>query len=65
MDFSDDECICILINLYKWHPILWDPSDPKYKLSKLKIDYWLEIANEMGKDVISVKKKMESLPFSF
>jgi len=28
MDFYDDECIT-LINLYKSHPILWDPQNAK------------------------------------
>jgi hypothetical protein len=46
MDFTDDQCIT-LINLYKARPILWDPSNPKYKLTKLKIDFWLEIANDI------------------
>lgn len=64
MDFSDDECIT-LINLYKSRPILWDPSHSKYKLTKIKIDFWLEIANEMKKDVNAIKKKMESLLSSF
>jgi hypothetical protein len=55
-----DEC-SHLINLYKSRPILWNPEHLHYKMGKKKIDFWLEITNELKRDLNETKKKMESL----
>lgn len=34
-------------------------------MSKKKIDFWMEISNEMNRDINEVKKKMDSLIASF
>lgn len=60
MEWTDDDCIQ-LINLYKLRSILWDPKHPYYKMGKKKIDFWLQISNELRRDVNKTKKKMESL----
>ncbi|KAL4125771.1 hypothetical protein QTP88_010011 [Uroleucon formosanum] len=46
-------------------PILWDPTDPQYKMGKKKLDFWTEISKELKLDVNEVKKKMDSLLASF
>lgn len=54
-----------LISLYREKPILWDSTQNDYKNIKKKYDCWTELASEMGADVTSVKKKMDSLLGSF
>ena len=64
MEWTDKVCLQ-LIHLYKLRPILWDPTDPQYKMGKKKLDFWTEISKELKLDVNEVKKKMDSLLASF
>jgi len=64
MEWDDDLCLK-LIRLYRDNPILWDPTNMNYKLSKKKIDIWQNIAVELGCEVPAVKKKIESLLTSY
>lgn len=59
-NWTDKNCL-ELIQLYQNHPILWDSKHPKFKLTKLKYDSWMYIANEMNIN----KKKIDSLLTSF
>lgn len=63
-NWTDENCLK-LIKLYQDRPILWDPQHPKFKLTKLKYDTWIEISNEMNSDTNEVKKKIDSLLTSF
>jgi len=62
--WTDENCLK-LIQLYQDHPILWDPQHPKFKLTKLKYDSWMDVSNEMNSDINNLKKKMDSLLTSF
>jgi len=64
MEWADEVCLQ-LINLYKLRPILWDPTDPQYKMVKKKIDFWTEISKELNLNVNEVRKKMDSLLASY
>jgi len=62
--WTNENCLK-LIQLYQDHPLLWNPQHPKFKLTKLKSDSWIDIANEVNLDTNEVKKKMDSLLTSF
>lgn len=62
---SDENCLKF-IQLYQDRPILWDPQHPKFKITKLKYDSWMDVSNEMNSGINEVKKKkMNSLLTSF
>ncbi|KAL4098165.1 hypothetical protein QTP88_022815 [Uroleucon formosanum] len=59
MEWNDEQSLK-LIQLYKDHPILWDPTCSQYKLGKKKIENWREIATELNTNAVEAKKKIES-----
>lgn len=46
-----------LIQLFKDRSILWDPKHPKFKLTKINYDYWMDVFNKMNSDINEIKKK--------
>jgi len=64
MEWNDEQSLK-LKQLYKDHPILWDPTCSQYKLGKKKIEYWREIATELNTNAVEAKKKMDSLLASY
>ncbi|XP_018579229.1 uncharacterized protein LOC108917222 [Anoplophora glabripennis] len=64
MEWSD-ELSLKLIDCYRSNPILWDPKDKHFKLSKKKMAVYEGIADEFNCDVAEVKKKLESLLTSY
>lgn len=54
-----------LIELFKNNRCLWDPQDRNYKKSNIKDKAWNKISDELRRNAIETKKKMESLLASY
>lgn len=64
MEWTEESCLN-LIELYRNHTLLWDPSDPNYFKKNLKADAWTEIGKAMGSTDEICKKKIITLLSSF
>lgn len=60
MEWSQEQTI-ELIEIYKKHEILWNPSHPEHFNKLTKQNVWKEIAKYVGRSVDDIKKKMEYL----
>lgn len=57
----DKENVCLLIDLYREKPVLWDPTNPDYKNRNRKHDAWGAIAATMDMSRDEVEGKMRKL----
>ncbi|KAK9874007.1 hypothetical protein WA026_002359 [Henosepilachna vigintioctopunctata] len=60
-----DTVTILLIDEYRRHPCLWDPSDPHFKMMGKKSEAWQEVALAMECSVPEIKRKMASVLASF
>lgn len=60
MEWPNDK-VLLFISEIKNLPILWDSSDPYYKISRIKNETWENLADKFGTTVADVKKKWLSL----
>jgi hypothetical protein len=60
MEWPNDKAL-LFINEIKNLPVLWDSSDPYYKISRKKNETWENLANKFGTTIVDVKKKWLSL----
>ncbi|XP_011158184.1 transcription factor Adf-1 [Solenopsis invicta] len=64
MEWPNDKAL-LFINEIKNLPVLWDSSDPYYKISRKKNETWEDLANKFGTTIVDVKKKWLSLQASY
>ncbi|XP_011881141.1 PREDICTED: transcription factor Adf-1-like [Vollenhovia emeryi] len=64
MEWPNDKAL-LFINEIERLPILWDSSDPYYKISRKKNEAWESLANKFSTTVLDVKKKWLSLQASY
>lgn len=64
MEWSQDSCIK-LIEVYKAHPVLWNPSDLNYFKKNFKSDAWAEISSKVGVQENECRDKIVSLLSSY
>lgn len=62
MEWTND-LIMEFIQLYKKHPVLWNPKDPNHKNRSRLNDAWVNVSREFSMDVSvnELRKKKESL----
>jgi len=60
MEWPNDKAL-LFINEIESLPILWDSSDPYYKISRKKNETWENLANKFCTTILDVKKKWLSL----
>ncbi|KAL7633564.1 UNVERIFIED_CONTAM: hypothetical protein RMT77_016097 [Armadillidium vulgare] len=65
MDNWAEESSLYLIEVYKSHPMLWDPKDPNYYRKSVKEDAWREISDLLGQSEDKCRNKMLSLLSSY
>ena len=53
------------IELYRAHPLLWDPRNEHHKMKNKKSDAWTEISNCLNVEKVEVMRKMETLVGQF
>lgn len=64
MEWPNDKAL-LFINEIETLPILWDSSDPYYKITRKKNEAWETLANKFCTTVLDVKKKWLSLQASY
>ncbi|XP_054007406.1 transcription factor Adf-1-like [Hylaeus anthracinus] len=64
MEWTDEKAL-ELIEAYRKHPILWDPTNQGFKLTRKKLDEWKELSEEIKVSVDESKRKIESLLTSY
>ncbi|XP_011063545.1 PREDICTED: uncharacterized protein LOC105151506 isoform X2 [Acromyrmex echinatior] len=64
MEWPNDKAL-LFINEIESLPILWDSSDPYYKISRKKNETWENLANKFCTTILDVKKKWLSLQASY
>ncbi|XP_012534161.1 uncharacterized protein LOC105835426 [Monomorium pharaonis] len=64
MEWPNDKALLFISEIENL-PILWDSSDPYYKISRKKNETWENLANKFGTTVLDVKKKWLSLQASY
>ncbi|XP_071628638.1 uncharacterized protein [Temnothorax longispinosus] len=64
MEWPNDK-VLLFISEIESLPILWDSSDPYYKISRKKNETWENLANKFLTTVLDVKKKWLSLQASY
>ncbi|XP_063242791.1 uncharacterized protein LOC134542453 [Bacillus rossius redtenbacheri] len=64
MEWSEEDMLG-LIEVYRTHPVLWDPSNRDYYKKAKKMDAWRDIAVTVGQLEDECRKKMISLLSSY
>ncbi|XP_011631434.1 uncharacterized protein LOC105423391 [Pogonomyrmex barbatus] len=64
MEWPNDKALLFISEIENL-PILWDSSDPYYKIGRKRNETWENLANKFGTTVLDVKKKWLSLQASY